>query len=66
MTFSVALPPSPAALRASTSPVEGEVMCVPPPLRLSPGGRGRARSERVRGAPLRSHYKHNRPPQESA
>ena len=49
----VALPPSPAALRASTSPVEGEVMCRLPPPHLSPGGRGRARSARVRGEPPR-------------
>jgi hypothetical protein len=39
----VALPPSPAALRASTSPVKGVVTCALRPLHLSPGGRGRTR-----------------------
>jgi hypothetical protein len=46
---SVALPPSPAALRASTSPIEGEVMCVLRPLHLSAGGRGRARQRAGEG-----------------
>ena len=45
MTIDVALPPSPAALRASTSASGGEAE-----LHLSPGGRGRTRSVRVRGA----------------
>ncbi len=33
----------------ATSPIEGEVKCALPPLHLSPGGRGRARSARMRG-----------------
>jgi hypothetical protein len=37
----------------AASPVEGEVRCELPPLRLSPGGRSRARSARVRWETLR-------------
>jgi hypothetical protein len=38
----------------ATSPIEGEVMCALHPLHLAPGGRGRLRSSRVRGAELGS------------
>ena len=41
----------------ATSPVKGEVKQRRSAHRLSPGGRGRTRSVRVRGETLRSHHK---------